>query len=98
MYVVAARPGQGKTVVAAQIAAQLAGTGNVAFASLEMTSEELVDRFVAERLQINVIARDPTRDEGSGPSQDFSWSLGGSFSGSRCGGPAICELASTESL
>jgi replicative DNA helicase len=54
VYVVAARPGMGKTVVAAQIAAQLAGDGNVAFASLEMTADELVARFVAERLSINV--------------------------------------------
>lgn len=54
VYVVAARPGQGKTVVAGQVAAHLAEDGNVAFASLEMTAEELVARFVAERLLINV--------------------------------------------
>lgn len=54
VYVVAARPGMGKTVVAAQIAACLAGEGNVAFSSLEMTADELVSRFVAERLAINV--------------------------------------------
>lgn len=54
VYVVAARPGMGKTVVAAQIAACLAQGGNVAFASLEMTADELVARFIAERLAINV--------------------------------------------
>lgn len=54
VYVVAARPGMGKTVIGAQIAAQLAEHGNVAFSSLEMTAEELVARFVAERLVINV--------------------------------------------
>lgn len=54
VYVLGARPGVGKTVVAAQIAACLAAEGNVAFASLEMTAEELVARFVAERLAINV--------------------------------------------
>jgi replicative DNA helicase len=54
VYVVAARPGVGKTVVAAQIAANLAEHGNVAFASLEMTSEELVSRLISERLQIGV--------------------------------------------
>lgn len=54
VYVVAARPGMGKTVIGAQIAAQLAGNGNVAFSSLEMTAGELVSRFVAERLMINV--------------------------------------------
>lgn len=54
VYVVAARPGMGKTVIGAQMAAQLAERGNVAFASLEMTADELVSRFVAERLAINV--------------------------------------------
>lgn len=54
VYVVAARPGVGKTVIAAQIAARLAQEGRVAFASLEMTAEELVARFVSERLQISV--------------------------------------------
>lgn len=54
VYVVAARPGVGKTVVAAQIAARLAQEGNVAFASLEMTGDELVARLVSERLRINV--------------------------------------------
>ncbi|WP_020097402.1 replicative DNA helicase [Microbacterium sp. 11MF] len=54
VYVVAARPGVGKTVIAAQIATQLASDGNVAFASLEMTIEELVARFVSERALISV--------------------------------------------
>lgn len=54
VYVVAARPGMGKTVIGAQIAAQLAEGGVVAFSSLEMTADELVSRFVAERLSINV--------------------------------------------
>ncbi len=54
VYVVAARPGQGKTVIAAQIAARLAEDGNVAFASLEMTGDELVARLISERLRINV--------------------------------------------
>ena len=54
VYVVAARPGVGKTVIAAQIAAKLAEEGNVAFASLEMTAEELVARLISERLRINV--------------------------------------------
>lgn len=54
VYVVAARPGMGKTVIGGQIAAQLAEHGNVAFSSLEMTADELVSRFVAERLVINV--------------------------------------------
>lgn len=54
VYVIAARPGEGKTVVAGQIAAQLAEDGHVSFSSLEMTAEELVSRLISERLRINV--------------------------------------------
>lgn len=54
VYVIAARPGVGKTVIAGQIATELANHGNVAFASLEMTGEELVARLMSERLKINV--------------------------------------------
>jgi replicative DNA helicase len=54
VYVVAARPGVGKTVIAAQIASTIAQHGNVSFSSLEMTETELVSRIVAERLDINV--------------------------------------------
>lgn len=54
VYVVAARPGDGKTVIAGQIATQLAQHGNVAFSSLEMGDEELVARMVSERARINV--------------------------------------------
>lgn len=54
VYVIAARPGDGKTVLAGQIATWLAAHGNVAFSSLEMTAEELVARFISEQLSINV--------------------------------------------
>lgn len=54
VYVVAARPGMGKTVIAAQLAACLAQQGLVAFSSLEMTEDELVSRLIAERLSIMV--------------------------------------------
>jgi replicative DNA helicase len=54
VYVVAARPGVGKTVIAAQIATQLSKHGLVSFSSLEMTETELVSRIVAERLDISV--------------------------------------------
>lgn len=54
VYVIAARPGDGKTVLAGQIATWLATHGNVAFSSLEMTAEELVSRFISEQLSINV--------------------------------------------
>ena len=54
VYVVAARPGVGKTIVGGQIATHLAQHGAVAFSSLEMGDEELVARMVSERLKINV--------------------------------------------
>lgn len=54
LYVVGARPGQGKTVLAGQIAATLQQHGPVAFSSLEMTAKELTGRFMSERLSINV--------------------------------------------
>lgn len=54
VYVIGARPGIGKTVVAAQIAAELSKRGVVAFASLEMSSLELVGRLISERLGIYV--------------------------------------------
>ncbi|HEY2644064.1 MAG TPA: DnaB-like helicase C-terminal domain-containing protein [Galbitalea sp.] len=54
VYIVAARPGVGKTVIAGQIAAQLANHGLVAFSSLEMSEDELVSRLISERLSISV--------------------------------------------
>ena len=54
MYVVAARPGVGKTVVAAQIATAIADHGPVAFSSLEMSNIELAQRFIAERTMVSV--------------------------------------------
>lgn len=54
VYVVAARPGVGKSVVAAQIATALADHGSVAFSSLEMSAVELVQRFISERALVNV--------------------------------------------
>jgi replicative DNA helicase len=54
VYVIGARPAQGKTVVAAQIAGELAKHGPVAFSSLEMSEEELVARYISERAGIHV--------------------------------------------
>jgi replicative DNA helicase len=54
VVVIAARPGVGKTVLAAQIAARLAEEGLVSFSSLEMSDVELVSRLISERLQIMV--------------------------------------------
>lgn len=54
LYVVAARPAQGKTIVGAQIAVALSQHGNVAFSNLEMSRSELVARMVSEQLAIMV--------------------------------------------
>lgn len=54
VYVIAARPGVGKTVVAAQIAVALSQHGLVPFSSLEMSGDELVTRLISEQLQISV--------------------------------------------
>lgn len=54
VYVIGARPAQGKTVVAGQIAVALAKHGPVAFSSLEMSEDELVARFISERVHIAV--------------------------------------------
>lgn len=54
VYVIAARPGVGKTVIAAQMAVALAEHGTVAFSSLEMSDVELVHRMMSERLDIPV--------------------------------------------
>lgn len=48
LYVLAARPGIGKTAVALQIATALADAGPVSFSSLEMPREELVRRIIAQ--------------------------------------------------
>lgn len=69
VYVIAARPGIGKTVIAGQIAAALAEHGRVAFSSLEMSEEELVQRLVSERLAIQVGALKDNR------MSDRDWSL-----------------------
>lgn len=48
LYVVAARPGIGKTAIALQMASALADNGPVAFSSMEMPKEELVRRIISQ--------------------------------------------------
>jgi replicative DNA helicase len=54
VYLIAARPAVGKSIIAAQLAIQLALFGKVAFSSLEMSEDELVSRMISERLEIGV--------------------------------------------
>lgn len=67
LYVIAARPGVGKSLAAIQAAATLADTGHVYFASLEMAGRELWSRILSNVANVPGDAvtrrRHPTPDE-----------------------------------
>lgn len=67
LYVIAARPGVGKSLAAMQAAATLADTGHVYFASLEMAGRELWSRILSNVANVPGDAvtrrRHPTPDE-----------------------------------
>ncbi|WP_449281228.1 replicative DNA helicase [Leucobacter sp.] len=52
LYIVGARPGGGKSNVGLQLAAELAERGPVAYSALEMSSEQMLERLIAQRGQI----------------------------------------------
>src|SRR5690625_568569 len=52
LYVVGARPGVGKTIVALQAALGLADAGTVAFNTLEMSTQEIWARAVANKAEV----------------------------------------------
>lgn len=54
LYVVGARPGQGKSIVGLQAAMRLAKEGPVAFISLEMSRDDLMARMVAQLGQVSL--------------------------------------------
>lgn len=54
LYVIGARPGEGKSIMALQIAQQLAHSGPVAFSSLEMGVDELLTRLISLRGKIHM--------------------------------------------
>jgi replicative DNA helicase len=54
LYVIAARPGSGKTIMGVQIADALCRYGAVAYSSLEMERAEILGRLFASRGQINL--------------------------------------------
>ena len=54
MYVIGARPGEGKSIMGLQIANKLATKGPVAFSSLEMSRDELLTRLVSMRGKIHM--------------------------------------------
>ena len=53
LIILAARPSMGKTAMALNIAQQVAKKKNVAIFSLEMSSQQLVDRMLAAEAQVN---------------------------------------------
>lgn len=54
LYVVGARPGQGKSIVGLQMALRLAKEGPVAFCSLEMSRNDLMARLVSQLAQVSL--------------------------------------------
>lgn len=52
MYVVGARPGVGKSALASQMAYELAATGPVIFATMEMDKGEVYSRILAQQAQV----------------------------------------------
>lgn len=56
VYVVAARPGAGKTIMGLQMAVDMTKHGNVAFASLEMSRSLLARRLLASEASLSMTA------------------------------------------
>lgn len=54
LYIVAARPGAGKTIVGLQLAAKLAERGPVAFSALEMSADQMLERLIAQKGQVSM--------------------------------------------
>ena len=67
LYIIGARPGAGKTIMALQSALNLADTGHIYLASLEMSGRELWSRIMAQVANVPGDAvtrrRWPTKDE-----------------------------------
>lgn len=56
LYVVGARPAMGKSIIAVQVAVKLATKGNVAFASLEMSTDDIQRRLISQFGEVNMDA------------------------------------------
>ncbi|WP_058623190.1 replicative DNA helicase [Microbacterium testaceum] len=54
LYVVGARPGQGKSILGLQMALRLAKEGPVAFCSLEMSRDDIMSRWVSQLAQVSL--------------------------------------------
>lgn len=54
LYIVGGRPGGGKSLFGLQLASAMAESGRVAFAALEMSSDQLLERMISDRAQIHM--------------------------------------------
>lgn len=63
LYVLAARPGTGKTSLSVSIASHCAATARVVFATIEMPAVEILDRVIALRSRVPYGKDNPTEDE-----------------------------------
>lgn len=52
--IIAGRPGEGKSSLATQIAIELASNAEVLFCSLEMTPQEIAERIIAQKTEMNL--------------------------------------------
>lgn len=52
--IIAGRPGEGKSSLATQIAIELASKAEVLFCSLEMTPQEIAERIIAQKTEMNL--------------------------------------------
>lgn len=52
LYIIGARPGDGKTIAGLQLALSMAERGAVAFSSLEMTRRQLMQRLIAQKADV----------------------------------------------
>lgn len=54
LYIIGARPGEGKSLAALQFARAMCVRGNVAFSSLEMGEDELTERLIASMAEVSL--------------------------------------------
>lgn len=63
MYVLAARPGTGKTTLAISFASHICKTDRVVFATIEMPANEILSRFIAIRSKVPYAKLDLSQNE-----------------------------------
>jgi len=64
LYIVAGRPGMGKTALAMNIAENVGATKTVGFMSMEMSKEQLAERLIFSTAKVSIAHSKPTFDNG----------------------------------